>query len=143
MPIRVKAMLAVLVVLMVIGTVVALNLGVSGDQDASLSKPAGVERYIPESGSHNLSQSTVGIDLADGYEGYLIVENVAIDNPADEQHPDGLMITPGQQIFQYSPGPGRRVTKLSSPTACVTAMIWKAKDGRATAKPAAWCFKTT
>ena len=143
MPVRVKIMLVALVGVMIAGTVLALRYGVSGDDEASLSKPTGVERFIPESGTHNLGQSNVGVDLADGYEGYLVVENVAIDNIVEGDNSDGLHFTPGQQIYEYSPGPGRRVSKLSTPKACVTAMIWKAVEGRSTAKPAHWCFFTT
>lgn len=143
MPIRVKIMLVALVGVMIVGSVLALRYGVSGDDEASLAKPTGVERFIPESGTHNPEQQTVGIDLADGYQAYLIVEGVRIDNITEDPNVDGLHFTPGLQIYEYRPGPGLRVTHLSTPKACVTAMVWRAAEGRDSAKPAAWCFFTT
>lgn len=141
-PIKVKALLAALVVAMVVIVVFVYNNMVTGPDQASLSKPEYVERLIPDSGSEVLRQSTVGIDLKEGYDAYLVINGIAIKNDAGED-PDGLQKAPSLGTVEYSPGPGRRVKALQTPTQCVDAWVWKKLDGEATAKQVNWCFKVT
>lgn len=142
-PPRVKILLLVLAVAMVALSVYAVNNAVTGSDSTSQSLPDYVDRLIPASGDEALSQSTVGIDLAEGYDAYLVVEGVAIRNDATESDADGLTRAPSLGTIEYDPAPGRRVEKLSSPEACVDAWVWKSLDGPAGAKQINWCFKVS
>ena len=142
-PIKVKALLAVLVIAMVVIVVFVYDNMVTGPDQASLSKPEYVERLIPDSGSEVLRQSTVGIDLKEGYDAYLVINGTAIRNDASGEDPDGLQKAPSLGTVEYAPGPGRRIESLASPTQCVDAWVWKKLDGEATAKQVNWCFQVT
>jgi hypothetical protein len=128
--------LAVVVVL----AIVINNNAVTGDQEASFSKPSYVERLIPESGAEVPVQSQVGLDLATGYDAYLIVNDVQIDNTVTDPTSDGLQKTLTVGRVEYVPMKGHRVEKLKSGDNCVTALVWKQQDGKETAKPLRWCF---
>ena len=55
----------------------------TGANNTSASKPVSVDRLIPESGAEVLRQSAVGVDLALGYDAYLIVNGIEIKNIAN------------------------------------------------------------
>lgn len=140
MPLKVKVLLAALAGFMVVGSVFAYQNAVTGSTQASESLPDYVERLIPESGSEVLSQSDVGIDLATGYDAYLVIDGEVIDNEVTPADPDGLFKVADTQLIQYTPGPDKRVESLTGPDQCVDAFIWKVRDGRETAKQFNWCF---
>ncbi|HBX79014.1 MAG TPA: hypothetical protein DEG43_15330 [Acidimicrobiaceae bacterium] len=140
MPLPLKIALSIMSLLMVIGVIYVLDNSVSGPDDASLNLPSSIERLIPASGSTVLSQSSVGIDLKQGYNAYLVVEGQKIDNDATEANPDGLFRTPSLEILEYDPAPDKRVKRLSSPRACVDAFVWRVEESPATAQQTTWCF---
>ena len=143
MPIRVKLLLVALVVGMVGIAIYTVNNSVTGPNSASESKPSYVDRLIPESGTKVLSQATVGVDLKEGYDAFLVVGGKAIRNNAHGAQTDGLQRTPSQGIIEYDPGPGKRVEKLATPRDCVDAWIWKISEGEKTAQQLRWCFETS
>lgn len=143
MPVRIKVLLIALGAVMIASALYALNNGVSGDESTSNNLPAGVDRLIPASGSTVLSQSTVGIDLADGYDAYLIIDEVEIRSVASKDVEDGMVKVAVQNIVQYTPGPGRAVSALHAPQGCVTAMITNTKSPGASPTPVRWCFTVT
>lgn len=130
--------MALLVLVAVAGIVVAVMVASTGADRASETLPDSVERLIPASGSEILAQSTVGIDVAQGYDAYLIVDGNEISEGTD-----GLVRQTGTGLVQFTPGEGRPVTELPSGRNCMTAMVWKATDGQNTAKPVNWCFDVT
>lgn len=130
--------MALLVLVAVAGIVVAVMVASTGGDRASETLPESVERLIPASGSEILAQSTVGIDVAQGYDAYLIVDGNEISEGTD-----GLVRQTGTGLVQFTPGEGRPVTELPSGRNCMTAMVWKATDGQNTAKPVNWCFDVT
>ncbi len=130
--------MAVLVVAAVAGIVVAVMLASTGADRTSEVLPDYVDRLIPTSGSEILAQATVGIDVKEGYDAYLIVDGKEIRTQAD-----GLVRQTGTGLVQFTPGDGRPVTRLDSGRNCMTAMVWKSTEGRTTAKPVNWCFKVT
>jgi len=142
-PIKVKALLAALAVVMVVLTVYVYDNSVTGPDQASLSKPDYVERLIPESGTDVLRQSTVGIDLKEGYDAYLVVNGVTITNEATTADDDGLRKAPSLGTVEYDPGPGRRITALQTPRQCVDAWVWKKLDGPDNPQQISWCFQVT
>lgn len=130
--------MALLVLVAVAGIVSAVMVASTGGDRASETLPESVERLIPASGSEILAQSTVGIDVAQGYDAYLIVDGNEI-----REGTDGLVRQTGTGLVQFTPGEGRPVTELPSGRNCMTAMVWKATDGQNTAKPVNWCFDVT
>ena len=122
---------------------VALRDGVSGDEATSNNLPAGVDRLIPTSGSNVLSQSTVGIDLAAGYDAYLIINDVEVRELATRDNEDGLVKIPTQNIVQYSPAQTHRITELAAPRSCVIAMVYRTGKEATTPEPVSWCFTVT
>lgn len=143
MPIQVKALLVALIALMGVIGVWAYQNGVTGDPNASTSQPTAVDRAIPLAGSAALSQDEVGIELAEGYNAYLIVEGTTVREIGTELQPDGLRRNTAVRGVYYDPGPGRRVEALSTPEACAVAMIYLSTDGPNAAEPYRWCFTTT
>ncbi len=130
--------MALLIVVSIAGIVVAVTIASTGGDRTSEVLPEYVDRLEPTSGSQILQQSTVGIDVADGYDAFLIVDGKEIKTPAD-----GLIKQLSTGIVQFTPGAGRPVESLPSGRNCVTAMVWLAKDGERTAKPTNWCFEVT
>ena len=114
----------------------------TGANNTSASKPVSVDRLIPESGAEVLRQSAVGVDLALGYDAYLIVNGIEIKNIANSPTDDGLQrtLTPDGYTIIYTPGPDRRVPALATDANTVTAMIWRQEDGPTNAQPTYWTF---
>jgi hypothetical protein len=107
------------------------------------SRPAGVERYIPEAGSDVLTQSAVGVDVAEGYDADLEINGVRISNVTEDPNGDGLMKNLSIGLIQYTPGPGKTIEKLEPTKNCIVAHVWRIIVGRSTSKPASWCFDAT
>jgi hypothetical protein len=139
MPTKVKIALVLLAAFMVVGSVYAYQNAVTGGSEASSSLPDSIERLIPASGTEVLAQSDVGVDLAKGYDAYLVIDGQVIDNEATASDPDGLRKVPDLQLVQYTPGPGQRVERLDGPRQCFDAYVWDVREGRDTAKPFNWC----
>ena len=117
---------------------------VTGDENASESKPAFVERLIPESGSQVLAQSTVGIDLSVDYDATLTINGVTVDAVVDRIEGDGLHKVPELGLVEFQPGPGKVIESLrKGERNNVIAMVWKRADGQATAQPVTWTFNVT
>jgi hypothetical protein len=94
-----------------------------------------VEALIPRRDAQVPQQSSVGIDLAIGWEGTLVIDGVEI--PADQ-----LEITPELGLIQYTPGDGKAVEELRPGQNCVSAVIWRSQDGRGVAdRTIPWCFE--
>ena len=132
----------VIMVLLVLGALYGLVLTVknaaTGNENTSESKPEYVERLIPRSGAEVLRQSGVGIDVANGYDGYLIINGTEVRTAQD-----GLTKDLGTGLIQYTPGPGRPVEELNAEKNCVLAMVWKRSEGEKTAQPVSWCFNAS
>lgn len=143
MPVWLKVLFVVLLAGCVgLGAYIVDN-AVTGPEQASLSKPDYVERLIPESGADALAQSSVGVDLKEGYDAFLVINGTTIDNSATEEDEDGLTKAPTLGRIEYQPGPGRRVERLGapgSPEQCVDAWVYRIEDGPETATQISWCF---
>jgi hypothetical protein len=121
------------------------GLAVSGQGAESADGPAapptnGVERVIPRDGAEILGQERIGIDLAPGWTGELMLVREggeALTLPEDEVVRDEL------NRILYQPGPGRAVERLSGDY-CVAATIWDQVRGReASQRVETWCFSAT
>lgn len=100
-------------------------------------RPDVVERVIPAEGTQVLHQSEIGVDLAPGYEGALLLNGTAI--PDKE-----LRLVPQQNQLFFAPGPDRSFAALPSGRNCVTAIVWKSAAGRTASDLSfQWCFDAT
>lgn len=100
-------------------------------------RPDVVEHLYPRNGAEVLRQVEVGIDLASGYEGSLVLNGVQL--PADE-----LRLVPEQNQLFFTPGPDKVVERLSPGTNCAIAVVWKSSDGRGPNDLTyRWCFDAT
>lgn len=90
-----------------------------------------VEALIPGRNAETLSQSEVGIDLADGWTGNLALNGV--DLREDEiNRVDAL-----NQVL-YRPPDG-----LDSGQNCVAALIWRVDESEEQGRTVSWCFEVT
>ena len=139
-----RVLIGVLLAVVVGLMVYIVNNAVTGN-DASAVKPASVERLIPGSGAEILRQGQVGVDLANGYDAYLIINGVEIRNQATGEDADGLskVLTPSGLTVTYTPAPGRRIEQLETDVNQVTAMVWRQTDGPSTASPVYWTFSAS
>ena len=112
-----------------IGLVLTFQAATTGNDRTSESKPEFVDRLIPESGAEVLRQSGVGIDVAAGYDAYLIINGTEIRTAED-----GLIKDLGTGLIQFIPGEGRPVTALNPERNCALAMVWKQSEGEKTAQ---------
>jgi hypothetical protein len=108
------------------------------DEPVNVSaRPDVVERLIPFNGAEILRQQELGIDLAPGYEGTLVINGTEI--PAEEQR-----LVPEQNQVYFTPGDGKVIEELPGGTTCVVAIAWKSSNGRGPAdEQFRWCFEVT
>lgn len=101
-----------------------------GADDISITGADGaVEALIPGRNAETLSQTEIGIDLADGWTGDLALNGVPID---DVQRVDAL-----NQLLYRPPG------GLDSGRNCVTATIWQSSESPESGRDVEWCFEVT
>lgn len=136
---RYRAFVAVALVL----AAAALAVGVratqtGGDHPAAVSgRTDVVEQLYPRDGAEVLRQVEIGIDLAPGYAGRLVVN----EEPVPE---DDLRLVPEQNQVFFLPGPGKVLETLPAGTTCVTAVVWRSADGPGLADLTfRWCFDVT
>lgn len=130
--------MAVLIIGALVGLFFTGRWAITGDADTSQSLPDSVDRLIPGSGSEVLKQSKVGLDLATGYDAYLIIDGKEIKTEAQ-----GLTKDLGVGLVQFQPGPQTQVPALNPEKNCVIAMVWKQVDGPKAAQPVSWCFNAS
>lgn len=126
-----------LIAVLVVGAFAALFAGVratdTGEEDPF--NPDVVERLIPRAGDEVIRQAELGIDLAPGYEGALVVNGVEI--PTDE-----LRLVPEQNQVFFTPGEGKAVEALHAGPNLVVALVWRSAQGRGTADDqVTWTFE--
>ena len=124
-----------MVIAALVGMVFTFRLAVTGDSSTSLALPDSVDRLIPASGDEVLSQSEIGVDLATGFDAYLIVNGTEIRDEAD-----GLKRELGLGTVTFQPGVGKPIEALQPDKNCVIAMVWAQRDGQDSAEPLSWCF---
>ena len=129
-----------LIGVLVVGAGVALLAALRATETGDDAEPASevVERLIPQNGDEVLRQAEIGIDLAPGYEGTILLNGVEI--PVEDQR----RVPEQNQVF-FTPGEGKAVERLLAGPNCVTAIVWKASDGRGTSRDQSvpWCFEAT
>ena len=132
----------------------AVTTAVTGNEAAHL--PAAVEELTPVFDAMQVpQQATVIADLADGYEGRLIVDGVEIptirqdeigniDIKPGEQVtvPPGAVYEPGNATLSFTPGDGQAIDNFDEGRHTVTVIYWKILDGPGLARSYTWSFTT-
>ena len=129
------ALLTLVVLIAMAGLVFTVSLATTGNDNTSAALPDSVDRLIPGSGDEVLAQSPLGVDLANGYDAFLIVNGVEI-----KTQEDGLSKNLGLGLVQFQPGPGKPIESLNPEQNCVVAMVWQQSEGEEAAEPVSWCF---
>jgi len=116
------------------------NATVTGQPPVGERDPDGVEALIPPRGAEILGQEQVGIDLAPGWTGELLLlpgNGQAATIPEDELEVDEL------NRITFTPGEGKAIDRLSGDY-CIAATIWDRVEGRETTQRTEnWCFSAT
>lgn len=106
------AMPSLTTILLVLGTVLAVNLiivavivGGRADENAP-AIPTEIEALIPTRDAQIRTQEDVGVDLADDYTATLYIDDVLI--PEDQ-----VTERVGLAVFLFRPGPGKEFEKLT------------------------------
>lgn len=117
-----------------------MSFAVTGDD--GIDRPDGVESVSPvENAVQVLHQDEVVVDLADGYEGVLIIDGIeiAVDRPgsADDQpgtqqlsDPTRTRFDPGNNVLSFRPAPGAPITEFVQGRHSVTLIYWEIQQGR-------------
>jgi len=129
-----------LIGVLLLGAAATLYAGVratdTGEDDAVGTGAGVVERLIPRDGDEVLRQAELGIDLAPGFEGALVVNGIEI--PTED-----LRLVPEQNQVFFTPGEGKAVERLRAGPNCAVAEVWRSSQGRGTADDQSftWCFE--
>jgi hypothetical protein len=144
------ASLAIAVGLVLIG--VALVQSVTGEEAADL--PAAIESVTPVPAAVQVpQQSQVIVDLESGYEGRLVVDDVALDTvrldelvsidvePGEQVDvPPGAVFEPGNATLTYTPADGAPVERFTPGSHLVRVIYWLSEEGPARARSYSWSF---
>ena len=136
---RYRLLLAGLAIVAVGALVIGVLSTSGGDGAADRDQQSdAVERFIPRAGDEVLRQAELGIDLAPGYDGTILVNGVEI--PTDEQR----RVPEQNQVF-FTPREDATVEQLEAGPNCAMAVVWRAIDGRGSANDQTftWCFEAT
>jgi hypothetical protein len=121
--------------------------------DAQAVKNPAIERLIPSPDDLVLRQSEVGIDLATGYTGQLIIDGqplrteevVASDspNPGTLERIVNVRFDPAENTLLYQPIdlPGAPITQFDPGRHTITARFWKLEESEEDARQYSWSFR--
>ncbi len=133
-------MLVALGLLVAAGAMLAAILRTDTDEDTpptSSGRRDVVEHLLPPDGSEILRQAELGADLAPGFEGVLVVNEVEI--PADQ-----LRLVPEQNQVFFTPGEGKVIEELAAGRNCIVVVAWRSSVGRGPDdERTRWCVDAT
>lgn len=92
-----------------------------------------IESVSPGNGDEVLAQSSVSIDLAEGYFAELTINGIKIPE-AELRRIDAL------NSVEFQPGEGRSMERLKPDVNCANALYWPLAQGRSAARSYRWCF---
>lgn len=129
--------------LLALAAIVVAAQGADTGEEAARTPNSAVEARFPPEGAVALNGDVIGVDLAAGYDGRLVVGGVpippdqvnCIDCPAPETGPDPL----NRVLFR--PGPGQVIESLPTGPLCVVADIWPIVQGPTASQETRWCFR--
>jgi hypothetical protein len=123
----------------------------TGDQAVHFSDRA-IERVLPNPGELVLRQSQVGIDLAPGYRGLLVIDGQEIPT-YDAQAPGAAtpqavvnfdaQFDPALNTVLFSPKQGATIEEFAPGDHRITAIYWEMSKTRDDARSFSWSFKVS
>jgi hypothetical protein len=137
-----------------IGLIVAgLAAARTGDERTPKITDPAVEQVFPKDGDLVLRQSQVGVDLAPGYRGVLIIDGqelpisdlVAIDPATGAQPVLSLdaQFDPAQNTVTFTPREGAAIESFAPGDHGATAVFWREGDSRLQGRSFSWQFKVS
>lgn len=133
-PTKFKIAAAVILAVVAVLSVIAYLMLAEESEDNAASEGGFVEETMPADDSEILQQATVGIDLATGWQGELIVGG----QPVPE---DQLQVTEALNRIEFTPGEGKVVESWPAGRQCVGAVVWESAVGPETgSRNVSWCF---
>jgi hypothetical protein len=144
------ASLGIAVGLVLIGY--GLMASVTGDERSNM--PDAIEEISPAFGAIQVPQQTsIIVDLQNGYEGYLVIDGqrlptirldeVSIEVEPGEQvkYPPGARFEPGNATLTFTPGADQDIESFTQGTHTVEVVYWKIIDGEnARRRTYSWSF---
>lgn len=131
-----------------------LLVGVTGEDRSNLPDEIESVEPVPDA-VRVLAQSSVFVDLAEGYTGRLVVdgeeiETVSIEAIGDGQFEPGRQITlppatiyePGNATLTFTPSAGAPIEAFGEGRHEATVIFWRIEDGPARARSYTWTFNT-
>jgi hypothetical protein len=124
----------------------------TGDDTPHIDNPA-IQALIPNPGDLVLRQSQVGIDLAPGYTGQLVIDSQALPTQTvvAAQPPPGQTVAPilnvrfdpGDNTLLYQPQDvqGAPIREFAAGKHTITARFWKLDEGEGAAQQYTWSFQ--
>ena len=116
-----------------VAILLALLLADTDDNDVTVTGNAAVDELIPPRSAEVLSQETVGIDLAPGYDARLTINGVVIP-------PEQIRHQPNLNLFTFRPDRGKVIERLRAEQNCALVAYWRQDVGPAEADTISWCF---
>ncbi len=113
--------------------VLALLLADTDDNDVTVTGNAAVDELIPPRNAEVLSQDTVGIDLAPGYDARLAINGT--DIPSGQ-----IRHLPNLNRFTFRPDQGKAIESLRAEQNCAVVTYWRQEIGPGEADTISWCF---
>ncbi len=152
-PIDVKLLLASFAIatgLVLVGIAV-----LSAESGADDDFPSVIESVAPVPDAVQvLAQSQVIVDLAEGYEGRLVIDGQEFDTirldeivSADVEPgaqidvPPGVVFEPGNATLTFTPGEGAPIERFDPGTHTVSVIYWRTDEGPRAARSYRWSFE--
>ena len=146
------ASLAIAVGIVLIGF--ALARSVTGDEVTNL--PSAVEDITPAPDAVQVLQQTqVVVDLAEGYEGRLVIDDVPLQTirldelgtldvePGEQLDvPPGVVFEPGNGTLTFTPGGDAPIERFDPGSHTVQVIFWRTVEGEERARSYTWAFST-
>lgn len=131
-----------------------LLVGVTGEDRSNLPDVIESVEPVPDA-VRVLAQSSVFVDLAEGYTGRLVIdgeeiETVSIDAIGSGEFEPGRQITlppatiyePGNATLTFTPSAGAPIEEFGEGRHEATVIFWRIEDGPARARSYTWTFNT-
>ncbi len=128
-----RVLLAAAALTGVLAILLALVLADNDDTDVVVSGNPAIDALIPPRNAEVLSQDTVGVDLAPGYDARLVINGV--DIPREQ-----VRHQPNLNRFTFRPDKGKAIESLQAERNCVEAVYWPQEVGPSDADTITWCF---